>query len=90
MSAASCEVSVVFSTYRQPQWLRKVLCGFAAQTHNHFEIVVADDGSGEETADVIRSARANTRLTIDHVWQQDRGFRKCRVLNKAIGPAAPT
>lgn len=84
MSAAAREVSVIFSTYRQPEWLRKVLCGFAAQTRKDFEILVADDGSGEETAEVIRSARSSTGLAIEHVRQRDAGFRKCRILNKAI------
>ena len=87
MSAASFDVSVIFTTYRQPEWLRKVLCGFAAQTRGGFEVLVADDGSGEETADVIRHARAGTRLEVEHVWQRDAGFRKCRILNKAVARA---
>ncbi len=87
MSAADCDVSVIFSTYRQPEWLRKVLRGFAAQTRKNFEILVADDGSGEETAQVIRAARRNAGIAIHHVWQRDAGFRKCRILNKAIARA---
>lgn len=45
---------------------------------------MADDGSGPETADVIGTIRASTDLTIRHVWQEDRGFRKTRILNRAI------
>ena len=84
MSAGPSEVSVIFSTFRQPEWLRKVLCGFASQTPRDFEVIVADDGSGEDTAEVLRSARSSTGLEIEHVWQTDRGFRKCRILNKAV------
>ena len=84
MSAGPPDVSVIFSTYRQPVWLRKALCGFACQTHRDFEVVIADDGSGDETAEVIRSARRSMGLRIEHVWQPDLGFRKCRVLNKAV------
>ena len=87
MRAGGSGISVIFSTYRQPQWLRKVLCGFAAQTRSDFEILVADDGSGEDTAEVIRSARTSAGLDIEHVRQEDRGFRKCRILNKAIARA---
>ena len=84
MNAGPPDVSVIFSTYRQPEWLRKTLCGFARQNYPDFEVVIADDGSGEETAEVIRSARRSTGLQIEHVWQPDVGFRKCRILNKAI------
>ena len=87
MTAVAPEVSVIFSTYRQPEWLRKTLCGFARQNYTNFEVVIADDGSGEKTADVIRSARRSTELRIGHVWQPDRGFRKCRILNKAVRKA---
>ena len=84
MTAVAPEVSVIFSTYRQPEWLRKTLCGFARQNYTNFEVVIADDGSGEKTAEIIRSARRSAALRIEHVWQPDRGFRKCRILNKAI------
>ena len=84
MNAGPPDVSVIFSTYRQPEWLRKTLCGFAGQNCPDFEVVIADDGSGEETAEVIRSASESMALRIEHVWQPDVGFRKCRILNKAI------
>lgn len=87
MSERPRDVTVIFTTYRQPEWLEKALCGFAHQTRREFEVVVADDGSGEDTADVIRKARRGSGLAIEHVWQEDRGFRKCRILNKAIAGA---
>ncbi|MCY4477793.1 MAG: glycosyltransferase [Gammaproteobacteria bacterium] len=87
MSKRPCDVTVIFSTYRQPEWLKKTLCGFAHQTHRDFEVIVADDGSGEDTAEVIRTARNATGLEIRHVRQRDHGFRKCRILNKAIAAA---
>lgn len=87
MSGRPDGVSVIFSTYRQPGWLKKTLCGFAFQTHRDFEILVADDGSGEETVEVIREAESATGLRIERVWQRDQGFRKCRILNKAIARA---
>ncbi len=51
-------------------------------------MVVADDGSGPETHDRIEQLRASAGLTISHVWQEDDGFRKCRILNHAIAQAA--
>lgn len=85
MSRASPDrVSVILTTYRQPEWLEKVLWGYAEQTFTDFEIVLGDDGSGKETAAVVEDLRAATDLEIRHVWQEDRGFRKSAILNKAI------
>lgn len=81
-------VSVILSTYCAPEWLEKVLWGYHAQVHRGFEIVVADDGSTPETAELLRRMAAETGLAIRHVWQRDDGFRKCRILNKAILHAA--
>lgn len=81
-------LSVVLSTYNQPAWLEKVLWGYAAQTHRGFEVVVADDGSGPETAALIERMRGATGLPIRHVWHEDRGFRKCEILNRAVVEAS--
>ena len=77
-------VSVILSTYNQPRWLEKALWGYAAQRFDAFEVVIADDGSGPETAAVIERARARAAHPIAHVWHEDRGFRKTEILNRAI------
>lgn len=77
-------LSVIISTYNSPQWLEKVLWGYSVQTHHRFELIIADDGSTAETRELVDRMRADTGLTIKHVWQEDDGFRKCRILNKAV------
>lgn len=80
--------AVILSTYNQPEWLRKTLWGYARQVHGDFEVVVADDGSGDETAGVIDEARSKyPKLVLRHVWHPDRGYRKCVILNRAIAAA---
>jgi glycosyltransferase involved in cell wall biosynthesis len=76
--------SVVLTTYEQPRALELVLWGYARQTHTDFEIVVADDGSGPRTGEVIDRLRKETSLDIRRVWHEDRGFRKTEILNRAI------
>lgn len=76
--------SVVLTTYEHPAWLEKVLWGYAVQTHRDFELVIADDGSGAETRAVIERFAAESGLRPLHVWQEDRGFRKCEILNHAV------
>ena len=77
-------VSVIITTYNQPDWLEKTLWGYAAQTTRDFDIVVADDGSTGETKARIDAVREATGLAIRHVWHEDRGFRKCKIVNRAI------
>ncbi len=76
--------SVIFTTYNHPKWLEKTLWGFSAQSCRDFEIIVADDGSGAETRNVIETLRPQIGIPIQHLRQQDDGFRKCRIMNKAI------
>jgi glycosyltransferase involved in cell wall biosynthesis len=81
-------ISVVVSTYDKPHFLERVLWGYAAQRDRDFELVVADDGSGPETAALIERLRRETGLRLLHVWHEDRGFRKTEILNRAIVAAS--
>jgi glycosyltransferase involved in cell wall biosynthesis len=76
--------SVVLSTYRQPRALELALLGYAEQSVRGFEVVIADDGSGPETAEVVARLRGETGLPLVHVWHPDRGFRKTEILNRAL------
>src|SRR5262245_44694271 len=82
---ATPTVGVVFTTYNRPHDLVRVLAGYARQTYRRFEVVIADDGSTEETRACIERARQEWQLDIRHVWHEDIGFRKCKILNRAIG-----
>jgi glycosyltransferase involved in cell wall biosynthesis len=77
-------VGVIISTYNNPAWLEKVLWGYTLQTVQHLEIIIADDGSGQPTKDLINRFITEFKLNIKHVWQEDEGFQKSRILNKAI------
>lgn len=77
-------IGVVITTYNSPLWLKNVLFGYEAQTRQDFVTIIADDGSGQPTQDVINFFRARGKLNIQHVWHEDNGFQKCQILNKAI------
>jgi glycosyltransferase involved in cell wall biosynthesis len=77
------DVAVILSTYNSPQALRMSLLGFAAQTFTDFQLLVADDGSDNRTAEVLNeNPFANLKIT--HVWQPDDGFRLSAIRNAAI------
>ncbi|UNY97570.1 glycosyltransferase family 2 protein [Zhouia spongiae] len=77
-------ISVIISTYNSESWLEKVLWGYQTQTFRNFEVVIADDGSGPKTRELIEKMQEEVKYPIVHVWQKDDGFQKSRILNKAI------
>ncbi len=78
------KMGVVITTYNQPKWLEKVLFGYESQSEKAFTVIIADDGSGQETRNVIEQFQARGKLHIQHIWHPDNGFQKCQILNKAI------
>ncbi|GIL03007.1 MAG: hypothetical protein BroJett030_29060 [Alphaproteobacteria bacterium] len=80
--------SVIVSTYNAPRWLEKALIGWACQDRTDFEVIVADDGSGPETKALIDRLAGDYPVALRHLWQEDRGFRKNAILNRAILAAA--
>jgi glycosyltransferase involved in cell wall biosynthesis len=80
-------VSVIISTFDSPEWLDRVLVGYRHQTHAPWQVVVADDGSGAATMAVVERHRRTGLPQLVHVWHRHEGFRKCRILNRAIDRA---
>lgn len=77
------DTTVVISTYNAPDRLEKTLWGYGAQTVKNFEIVVADDGSTGETRQLIKRYQ-DSGAPLRHVWHEDHGFQKNRILNRAL------
>jgi glycosyltransferase involved in cell wall biosynthesis len=84
LGSSEVKVSVIVTTYNSPKWLEKVIWGYSTQTFRDYELVIADDGSDLQTRQLLRSLVTETGIDIRHVWHEDRGFRKCQILNKAI------
>lgn len=76
-------VSLIVTTYNRPDALRAVLAGFADQTDDHFELLVADDGSREETGNLVREFAAAAPVPVRHIWHEDLGFRVAAIRNRA-------
>jgi glycosyltransferase involved in cell wall biosynthesis len=81
-------ISLIVSTYNRPDALGAVLRSLARQTDRNFEIVVADDGSGPQTREVVESWTPKVGVPLRHVWQEDRGFRLAEIRNRAIAASA--
>lgn len=77
-------ISIILTTYNRPEALRLVISALAAQTRLPDEIIVADDGSNEETQKLIQRLQSQIHCPLQHVWQKDKGFRAAKIRNKAV------
>src|ERR1700747_2585940 len=80
-------ISLIINTYNRPDALAKVLSGIEHQTRWPDEILIADDGSEQETGRLIASWGAKSNVLVQHVWQPREEFRRTVILNKAIRAA---
>ena len=79
--------SLIISTYNWPRALAASFRSLLLQRRLPDEVIVADDGSSEETARVIRDFQNRFPIPIKHVWHPDEGFRLAKIRNKAIAEA---
>lgn len=82
------KVSIILSTYNRPDALALILHALSVQTQPQFEVVIADDGSGIVTKDLIYDLRSQLPYPLQHLWQEDKGFRLAMARNKAIAQSS--
>ena len=79
------KIGVVISAYNNWDALRATLRGYARQTRPPDEVWVAEDSEFPEVCKTVSDARPDMPCFLGHLTQPDEGFRKCRILNQAIG-----
>jgi glycosyltransferase involved in cell wall biosynthesis len=77
--------SIIISTYNSKDLLRLTLEAYTLQKYRNFEIIIADDGSSDGTDKMVKEYC--DFFYIQYCWQEDRGFRKAKILNKALSKA---
>lgn len=78
---------VILAAYNQTPFLRFVLRGYLRQATTDFSLVLADDGSGPEQRMLVEEWRprlAERGIAIEHVWHEDKGWRKNRIMNESV------
>ncbi|USE00348.1 glycosyltransferase [Vibrio sp. SCSIO 43133] len=76
-------IEVIMAAYNNVKDMKLVLDGYLRQTDSAFNVCIADDGSTREVADLAR-LYTNLGLSIRHIWQEDNGFRRAEIVNKAV------
>ena len=78
------KAAVIVTTYNRPDALAAVLEGFREQDTHDFELLIADDGSTDETREVVEAYAKTAPHPVRHVWQEDEGFRAGAARNRAL------
>jgi len=81
-------ISLVISTYNWKEALELTLLSAARQSEPPHEVLVADDGSRADTAELIAAMAQEIPAPVIHVWQEDRGFRLAAIRNRAMARAS--
>ena len=80
-------VSLIITTYNRPDALLLVLRSIEGQITLPYEVIIADDGSTNDTKEVVTSFQEKSDIRVIHSWQEDSGFRAAKSRNKAIAKA---
>lgn len=81
---SSDAASIIVGTHNDANILESTLAALAVQSVGDFELVLADDGSTQNYAPVLSAWAPRFAHGIQHVTHEKRGFRKTRILNRAI------
>jgi glycosyltransferase involved in cell wall biosynthesis len=84
---ANLRITLIITTYNWPGALDLTLQSVARQSVAPAEIIVADDGSGPATRQVLTRWQERLKTPLIHMWQADEGFRLARSRNRAIAAA---
>lgn len=76
------KISLIIPIYKKKEFIEAVLESINYQTYKNFEVIVAEDDN--TLGKFIEDLKQRLNYKIIHVQQEDKGFRKNRILNKAI------
>ncbi|MCL6467469.1 MAG: glycosyltransferase, partial [Ralstonia sp.] len=77
-------IALIVTTYNRPDALVRVLTGCGAQTDRAFDVIVADDGSRDDTRVAVEAAAKIAPYPLRHVWHPDDGFRAGEIRNRGV------
>ena len=78
------KISLIVTTYNWKEALDLTFRSLARQAVMPMEIIIADDGSRTDTAELVQDWSGRLPVPVRHLWQEDAGFRLARSRNRAI------
>lgn len=77
-------ISLIIAVYRRDDFLRLVLESLRRQSFRDFEVIVAEDADCRGVTRVVDEFQCANDISVTHLRQEDLGFRKARILNRAV------
>lgn len=77
------KICLIITTYNWPDALELSLQSIVRQRKQPDEVIIADDGSRQETRDLIDSYKGKIK-NLKHAWHEDTGYQRAKILNKSI------
>jgi glycosyltransferase involved in cell wall biosynthesis len=78
------KISVVMNTFNRAHLLRLALRSYLRQTEGDFEVVVADDGSTDETPAVVEEFQKIATFDVTYARHEHAGHRRAAAVNLGI------
>jgi glycosyltransferase involved in cell wall biosynthesis len=80
------DISLIVSSFERPSHLLRCLHSIAAQKadHGRIEVVVADDGSRDETQDAVRKFARTSGIAVKFTSHRHDGFRLAQCRNEGV------
>jgi len=82
------KTSLVISVYDKSDELELIFTALSVQSFTDFEVIIAEDGMNENMNKLINDWKSKKLFPVKHLTQQDKGFRKNKILNESIRRAA--
>ncbi|MBK7253239.1 MAG: glycosyltransferase [Ignavibacteria bacterium] len=82
------KTSIVISVYDKSDELKLIFTALSVQSFTDFEVIIAEDGMNENMNKLINDWKSKKLFPVMHLTQEDKGFRKNKILNESIRKAA--
>jgi glycosyltransferase involved in cell wall biosynthesis len=78
------KITLLIGFYNNIKFFDMMFASIEKQTFRDFEVIICDDGSKPEVVEHVHRYMKKTPILIQHLWQEDQGFKKPELLNKAM------
>ncbi len=67
------KVSIILPTYNRVRFLPEVLCSIEQQEFRDWELIVVDDGSTDNTKEIVNNFRKKSQNKVSYIYQDNKG-----------------